>query len=94
MCIKGADWLSLLLSLSETSNGFINNAHYPNAIFPARVTDHIHEFFNVIDHVVQDVQTNACGQYQNDPDAGDDSGHGEEGQVDQASDNSNAETKI
>ena len=24
----------------------LNNAHYPNAVIPARVTDHIQQFFN------------------------------------------------
>ena len=36
--------------------GLLNNAHYPNTILPARIIDHIHNFFNNIDQVVQDVQ--------------------------------------
>ena len=34
----------------------LNNAHYPNAIMPTRITDTIHEFFKALEQVVQDVQ--------------------------------------
>ena len=31
----------------------LNNAHYPNAVIPARITDHIHQFFNTLGLVVE-----------------------------------------
>ena len=59
------------------------------------ITDHIHEFFNAIDNVFQDVEASAYGEDENDPDAGNGGGNGEqseeEGQADQASDTSDAE---
>ena len=33
-----------------------NNVHYPNVVLPARVTDHIRNFFIALDQVVEDVQ--------------------------------------
>ena len=33
----------------------LNNAHYPNAVSPYRVTDHIRDFFIALDFVSQDV---------------------------------------
>ena len=31
----------------------LNNAHYPNAVLPARVTDHIQMFFNTLGLVAE-----------------------------------------
>ena len=33
----------------------LNNVHYPNIVSPARVTDHIHDFFIALDLVAEDV---------------------------------------
>ena len=33
----------------------LNNVHYPNVVLPARVTDHIREFFNALDLPADDV---------------------------------------
>ena len=35
---------------------FLNNAHYSNAILPARVTNHIRAFFIALDLVAEDVE--------------------------------------
>ena len=45
----------LVLSLSPVKV-LLNNVHYPNDVLPARVTDHIREFFNALDLVAEDVQ--------------------------------------
>ena len=86
----------LVLSLIP-SMVLLNNAHYPNAILPARITDHIHDFFNVIDQVVQDVQDTSDEEEGNDPEGGNEGGQEEEaegaGQEDQASYSSDAESE-
>ena len=43
-----------VLSLRPTMV-LLNNAHYPNVVLPTRITDPIHELFNALDQVVQDV---------------------------------------
>ena len=68
-----------VLSLRPTMV-FLNNAHYPNAILHARITYHIRDFFNAIDHVVQDVHDNADEEEGNDPNAGNEGGQEEEGE--------------
>ena len=40
----------------------LNNVNYPNAVLPARVTDHIREFFNALDLVAEDVQDDETGE--------------------------------
>ena len=42
-----------VLSLRPTML-LLNNAHYPNVVLPARVTDHIREFFNALDVFAED----------------------------------------
>ena len=37
----------------------LNNAHYPNAVNPARITDHIQQFFNTLGLVVEAEQVEA-----------------------------------
>ena len=37
----------------------LNNAHYPNAVIPARITDHIRQFFNTLGLVVEAEQVEA-----------------------------------
>ena len=44
----------------------LNNAHYPNAILPARITNPIREFFNALDQVVQDMQDEADDEEEGD----------------------------
>ena len=60
----------LVLSL-RPAMVLLNNAHYPNAIFPARIIDPIREFFNALDQFVQDMQDEA-GEEEEDynPEAG------------------------
>ena len=70
----------------------LNNAHYPNVVLPARLTNHIHNFFDVIDQVVPDVQVQEEEEEDEDPEAGgaEASGEGEEEENnDQISDSNN-----
>ena len=58
----------------------LNNVHYPNVVFPARITNHIRNFFNVIEQVIPDVQVNEEEEADEDPEVGgvDESGEEEE----------------
>ena len=57
----------------------LNNVHYPNDLLPARVTDHICEFFNALDLAAEDVQVDECSK--------------DEGEDDQDSDSNNVESE-
>ena len=50
----------------------LNNQHYPNAVLPARVTDHIQEFFHALDLVAEAEQVPAVEE--DDEEEGDDQG--------------------
>ena len=50
----------------------LNNQHYPNAVLPARVTDHIQNFFNSLDLVAEAEQVTA--NEEEDEEGGDDQG--------------------
>ena len=53
----------------------LNNQHYPNAINPARITDHIRQFFISLGLVVEAEQV-AEADEENDDEEGDDQGTG------------------
>ena len=40
----------------------LNNLHYPNVVLPARVTDHIREFFNALDLAAEDVHVDESSE--------------------------------
>ena len=61
----------------------LNNAHYPNVVMPARITNHIRNFFIALDQVVANVQE--------EEEAGDE--EHQEDQDDQGSDSSNVESE-
>ena len=48
----------------------LNNAHYPNAVIPARITDHIRQFFITLGLVVEAEQVEA--DEEDDDEEGDD----------------------
>ena len=50
----------------------LNNQHYPNAVLPARVTDHIQDFFHALDLVAEAEQVPAVEE--DDEEEGDDQG--------------------
>ena len=50
----------------------LNNQHYPNAVLPARVTDHIQNFFHTLDLVAEAEQVTA--DEEDDEEEGDDQG--------------------
>ena len=50
----------------------LNNQHYPNVVLPARVTDHIQNFFNSLDLVAEAEQVTA--NEEEDDEGGDDQG--------------------
>ena len=50
----------------------LNNQHYPNFVLPARVTDHIQDFFNTLDLVAEAEQVSA--DEEDDEEEGDDQG--------------------
>ena len=70
-----------VLSLRPTML-LLNNAHYPNVVLPARVTDHILGFFNALDRVVEDVQVEEVDEDEDEDDQDSDSNNDESESLD------------